>query len=158
MNDVIIARALHVLAIVVWIGGVSMATTMVLPGVRRGDLGPNRLRVFRAVEHRFVWQARAALLVVGLSGLYMCWRLDLWARFGQARFWWMHAMIGVWTLFALLLVVGEPLVLHRKFPDWAASHPQRAFAWLHRAHWLLLALSLATILGAVAGSQGWSIF
>jgi hypothetical protein len=44
LDDVIAARALHVLAVVIWIGGVSMATTVALPSVRRGDLGPDRLR------------------------------------------------------------------------------------------------------------------
>ena len=44
MDDVIIARALHVLFVVIWIGGVSMATTVALPAVRRGDLGANWLR------------------------------------------------------------------------------------------------------------------
>jgi hypothetical protein len=29
---------------------------------------------------------------------------------------------------------------------------------LNRAHWVLLALSLVTICGAVAGSHGWSVF
>ena len=54
MDDVIIARALHILAVVIWIGGVSMATTVVLPAIRRGGLGEDRLRAFRAVERRFV--------------------------------------------------------------------------------------------------------
>ena len=39
MDDVVIARALHVLGVVVWIGGVSMVTTIALPAIRRGDLG-----------------------------------------------------------------------------------------------------------------------
>lgn len=43
MDDVIAARALHVLAVVIWIGGVSMATTVMLPAVRRGALGNDRL-------------------------------------------------------------------------------------------------------------------
>jgi uncharacterized membrane protein len=60
MNDVVIARALHVLAVVIWIGGVAMATTVALPAVRRGDLGADRLRAFQAIERRFVWQARSA--------------------------------------------------------------------------------------------------
>src|SRR5690606_15651845 len=38
MDDIALARVLHVLAIVIWIGGVSMATTIALPAVRRGDL------------------------------------------------------------------------------------------------------------------------
>jgi hypothetical protein len=35
MNDVTVARALHVLSIVLWIGGVGFVTTVLLPGVRR---------------------------------------------------------------------------------------------------------------------------
>jgi uncharacterized membrane protein len=158
MDDLAIARALHVLAVVIWIGGVSMATTVVFPAVRRGDLGEDRLHAFEAIEHRFVWQARFAVLVVGFSGLYMIWRLDLWDRFHSATFWWMHAMVGVWLLFAFLLFVGEPFILRRYFHRWAATQPEAAFALLHRVHWVLLVLSVVTILGAVAGSHGWSPF
>lgn len=158
MDDVAIARALHVLAVVIWIGGVSMATTVMLPAVRRGDLGENRLHAFDAIERRFIWQARFAVLVVGLSGLYMIWRLDLWDRFHSITFWWMHAMVCVWLLFAFFLFVAEPLILQRHFRRWAEAQPEAAFARLHRAHWVLLVLSVVTILGAVAGSHGWSPF
>lgn len=154
MVDLILARAFHILGVVVWIGGVCMATTVVLPAVRRGSLGPDRQRAFEAIEHRFVWQARAAVLIVGLSGLYMTAKLDLWDRFKEPSFWWMHAMVGVWALFFLILFVGEPLVLRRVFPAWAARDPQNAFTWLHRAHVLLLTLSLITIAGAMIGAHG----
>ncbi len=158
MHDVVIARALHVLAVVIWIGGVMMATTVVLPAVRRGDLGSDRLKAFQSIERRFVWQARTAVIVVGLTGFYMSARLDLWERFRSAQFWWMHAMVCVWLLFAFLLFVIEPFVLHRYFHKWATAAPDAAFAWLQRAHWILLILSLVTIFGVVAGSQGWSVF
>jgi uncharacterized membrane protein len=158
MEDIAIARALHVLAVVIWIGGVSMATTVMLPAVRRGDLGDSRLHAFDAIERRFVWQARFAVIVVGLSGLYMLWRLDLWDRFQSATFWWMHAMVCLWLLFAFFLFVAEPFILQRYFRRWATAQPEAAFARLHRAHWVLLILSVVTILGAVAGSHGWSPF
>jgi uncharacterized membrane protein len=158
MDGVVLARALHVLAVVIWIGGVSMATTVALPAVRRGDLGADRLQAFRAIERRFVWQARTAVIVVGLTGLYMLWQLGLWDRFHSATFWWMHAMVGVWLLFAIVLFVGEPFILHRFLPRWVAEKPEATFALLHRVHWVLLTLSVVTILGAVAGSHGLSIF
>lgn len=158
MSDLMIARALHVLGVVIWIGGVSMATTVMLPAVRRGDLGPDRLQAFRAIEHRFVWQARIAVLLVGATGLYLAAKLDLWERFRHPQFWWMHAMVLVWLLFFLVLFVGEPLVLHRLFPPWAARDPQRAFAWLHRAHVILLTLSLITVLAAAVGAHGGQLF
>ena len=158
MDDVITARAIHVLAVVIWIGGVSMATTVALPAVRRGELGHDRLRAFQAFERRFAWQARTAIVLVGLTGFYMTWRLDLWDRFRTADFWWMHAMVCLWLLFAFVLFVAEPFFLHRHFSKWASAEPKIAFAWLHRAHWALLVLSIVTIVGAVAGSQGWGIF
>jgi uncharacterized membrane protein len=157
MDDVIIARALHVLGVVIWIGGVAMVTLVVLPAFRRGDLGPDRLQVFEAIERRFAWHARLAAVIVGLTGFYMTQRLDLWDRFRSGGFWWMHAMVCLWLLFTLLLFVMEPLVLHRRFHARALATPDAAFALLQRAHWLLLALSLLTILGAVAGSQGISL-
>lgn len=158
MTDVVVARVVHVLAIVLWIGGVSMATTVVLPAVRRQELGENQLQAFQAIEDRFALQARVAVILVGLSGLYMAWRLDLWDRFRLAMFWWMHAMVLVWALFAFVLFVAEPFILRRHLKRWVVRCPQITFAWLHRVHWLLLALSFITILGAVAGSHGWLIF
>lgn len=77
MDDVVIARALHVLAVVIWIGGVSMVTTVALPAIRRGALGGDWLRALSAIEHRFAWQARIAVVIVGLTGFYMSARLDL---------------------------------------------------------------------------------
>ena len=158
MDDVVIARALHALAVVVWIGGVAMATTVMLPAIRSGELGANWLQIFHAVEHRFAWQARIAVIIVGATGLYMSARLDLWDRFTSARFWWMHAMVCLWLLFAFVLFAAEPFFVARYFHKWAANSPRNAFKWLHWGHLVLLALSLITIFGAVAGSQGWSMF
>ena len=156
MDDVVIARALLVLAVVIWIGGVAMVTTVVLPAVRRGDIGPNRLHAFEAIERRYVWHARIATVIVALTGFYITDRLDLWGRFRSGEFWWMHAMVCLWLLFTVVLFAAEPLVLHRWFHARATASPDAAFALLQRGHWLLLALSLITILGAVAGSHGMS--
>jgi uncharacterized membrane protein len=102
-DDVIVAPALHVLAVVIWIGDVAMATTVALPAVGHGDLGSDKFQAFQAIEHRFAWQARTVIVVVGLTGFYMTWRLDLWDRFSAAAFWWMHAMVCPWLLFTAIL-------------------------------------------------------
>jgi uncharacterized membrane protein len=107
LNDVIIARAVHVLAIVLWIGGAGFVTTVVLPALRAGE-AQGRLVRFEAIEERFSWQARVTTLVAGLSGFYMTARLDLWDRFVAAGFWWIHAMVALWLLFTLMLFVAEP--------------------------------------------------
>src|SRR5437764_14063342 len=108
MDSLALARALHVLAVVIWIGGVSIVTTVLLPTVRRGELGGDWLTAFQVIEHRFVWQARVTIIVVGATGLYMIAQTDLWDRFCSADYWWMHAMVGLWTIFATGLFVVEP--------------------------------------------------
>ena len=155
MDELALARVIHVLGVVIWIGGVSMATTVALPAIRRGLLGADRLAAFEAFERRFIWQARTAVALVGLSGVYLVERMALWDRFSDLRFWWMHAMVCVWAVFILLLFVVEPFLLHRFFPAWAKRAPDQAFRLLHAAHMVLLVLALTTVFGAVAGSHGW---
>ena len=54
MNDLAIARAVHVLAVVIWIGGVGMVTTVILPVVRRARMPTEGQALLEAVERRFI--------------------------------------------------------------------------------------------------------
>lgn len=158
MDRLALARALHVLAVVVWIGGLSIVTTALLPAIRRGQLGADWLSAFQSIERRFVWQARIAILLVGATGFYMIEAADLWDRFSSLSYWWMHAMVGLWAIFAIGLFLVEPLILDRRLNALAVRRPATTFTWLARVHWLLLTLSVVTVFGAVAGSHGWLIF
>ena len=154
MDDLTIARALHVVGVVLWIGGVGLVTTVLLPAVRRLRAPAERYPLFEAIEGRFARQARASTLLVGVTGLYLVWTQDLWDRFLDASFWWMHAMVAVWLLFTAMLFVLEPLWLHRWFTAAAARRPEQTFRLVVVLHWLLLTVSLVTVFGAVAGSHG----
>ncbi len=158
MDDVTIARSLHVLAVVLWIGGVGFVTTVLLPALRRLPDPAQRTAVFGVVERHFSVQARLSVILVGLSGLYMLIRLDVWDRFSSLSYWWMHAMVLTWLVFATMLFVLEPLVLHRRFDERAKDTPDATFRTILRLHLVLLALSLLTILGTVAGSHGLLLF
>ncbi|MEQ8492908.1 MAG: hypothetical protein RLW42_01685 [Gammaproteobacteria bacterium] len=110
--DLVIARAIHVLAVVHWIGGVSLVTLAILPGLRDLDPASERLALFERIEGRFGSQAKVSVTLAGLSGFWLTWRLDLWARFAEPGYWWMHAMVAVWLLFTVVLFIAEPLFLH----------------------------------------------
>jgi hypothetical protein len=69
----------------------------------------------------------------------------------------MHAMVATWLLFTLMLFIAEPLFLHRRLLARAKAEPEATFGLVERLHWILLALSLITLLGAVLGSHGLSI-
>jgi uncharacterized membrane protein len=152
--DLPLARAVHVLAVVLWIGGVAMVTTVLLPAVQREVEPARRVDFFESIEARFAWQSRVTTLLAGASGFYLAWRLDLWSRFQAPEFWWMHAMVGLWLVFTLMLFVLEPLVLHRWFHERAARAPEATFRLVSTLHRVLLAASLVTVAGAVAGSHG----
>jgi uncharacterized membrane protein len=145
-----IARALHVLAVVLWIGGVAMVTLVVLPAARAA----REPALFERIERRFAGQTRWTLAIAGLSGLYLVERLDLWWRFAEPRFWWMHAMVLLWLAYAVALYVLEPLLLRARFAERLRHDPDRALARMMLHHRLVLLLSLATVAGAVAGSHG----
>jgi hypothetical protein len=51
--------------------------------------------------------SRAPAMVVEFIGFYMIAQLDLRHRFADSAFRWMHVMVGVWSLFAFVLPVGE---------------------------------------------------
>ena len=170
MDGLIAARVAHVLGVVLWIGGVALVTTVLLPAARRMTTPADRIRFFESIERRFAVQARVTTLVTGASGLYLVYGLDLWQRFAHLEYWWMHAMVAVWALFTLMLFVIEPLAHRRSStkltntgaaggsasPDQPDS--ERAFVRIVRLHWILLGVSLATIAGAVAGSHGYLLF
>jgi len=158
LRTLALARALHVAGVVLWIGGVAFVTLVLLPAVRRFEEPARRVAFFEEVEARFARQARFTTLLVGATGFWMMFELDAWGRLAVPAFWWIHAMIGVWILFTLMLFVLEPLFLHRRLIEQARHAPERTFARIERMHRVLLALSLVTVLGAVAGVHGLLFF
>lgn len=151
IDNFIIARTLHVFAIVIWIGGVAFVTTILLPELKKM---PNKLDLFEKLEGRFAPQARVTTLIAGASGYFMLGFMNAWDRYQQLQFWWLHLMTLVWAIFSLVLFVLEPFFLHHWFKEQALKNSENAFMWLHRMHKVLLSLSIIAVLGAVAGSHG----
>ncbi len=152
MDDMIVARALHVFAVLMWIGGVAFVTTVLMPSVRRNHPPDERLAAFHRIEERFAPQARLWVLLAGASGFWMVHRVDMWDRFADPGYWWMHAMVCLWAFFMAMLFVIEPLFLHRRMAQ--SKSPAGDFARMERLHRLLLLVAVVTVLGAVAGSHG----
>lgn len=155
MEYITLARVLHIVAVVLWIGGVAMVTTVIIPAVKRMKSKEEQLETFEKIEGRFSNQAKVLTLITAITGFYMLYALGAWNRYLDARFWWVHAMTFVWILFSLVIYILEPMFLHKWFRLQHAQDPERTFRIIQRAHWLLLSLSIITIAGAVAGSHGW---
>jgi uncharacterized membrane protein len=153
-----VARIIHVLAIVIWIGGVAMVTMVIIPAVKRMKSNETRMETFEKIEGRFAGIAKITTVLSAITGFYMIDYLNAWNRYLDPKFWWIHAMTIIWLLFTIVLFVLEPFVLHKLFKKYAIENPKKTFSIMHKAHWILLILSLITIIGGVAGSHGWYIF
>lgn len=153
LDSFILARVLHVLGIVLWIGGVAMVTTTILPALKNFPPA-DRVTLFEKIERQFARQARWTTLLTGLSGFYLLFYFNAWSRYLFLEFWWVHLMTLVWVMFTLVLFVLEPLFLHRWFLQKSQQDPVKTFALIQTMHWVLLTLSLLAIVGAVTGSHG----
>ncbi|MFT4765887.1 MAG: putative membrane protein [Oleispira sp.] len=153
-DQFVLARALHIVAIVLWIGGVAFVTTVLIPSLRALDGKENRLQLFERLEGRFAFQAKVTTVLTGLSGLWMLDYLNAWSRYLDAQFWWLHLMTVIWLIFTLVLFVLEPLFLHTLFHRLAEKDSDTAFQKIQFMHIILLSLSLLAVVAAVAGAHG----
>jgi len=153
IDDVELARAIHVLCVVHWIGGVAFVTLVALPSARANQDARKGWTLFEAVERRFSAQVRWSIPLAGATGFWMVWRLDLWAGFADPTLWWLDAMAIVWALFMALVFVVEPIG-HARLEAEAARDPGPLLRRISLAHFVLLAAAVVTILGAVLGAHG----
>ena len=154
MNELTIARAIHILSIVIWMGGVAFVTIVLIPTIRRSSFRGDECYIFSVIENRFAHIARALVLLAGLSGFYMIYQLNAWNRFWEIRYFWIHAMVLVWLMFVLALFLIEPFFIkdHGRIVK-----DGRNFGDLRKTyvlHLIILILSLITIFISVLGAHG----
>lgn len=152
IDDFTLARVVHVVSIVGWIGGVWFVTFVVMPAITKSEAPEVRLHAFHRIEQGFSAQAKVWVLLAGASGFWMTWSGDMWWRFAQPAYWWMSAMVALWLVFFVMLFVAEPLVLHRRMAN--SQTPERDFRLMVLVHRILSVAALITALGAVAGAHG----
>ena len=130
----VLARTIHVVAIVFWIGGVAFITTVLLPTINKVVDKEQRVLLFEQLEHKFAWHAKLATFATGVSGYYMLDFLNAWQRYQEMQYWWLHLMSFVWLIFSLVLFVLEPLFLHRWFIEQAKQDSNKSFKLLQKMH------------------------
>lgn len=141
------AIAVHLLAVLWWIGGLTFVTLVVLPVLRHGRIA-NPDELLEHFESRFAPQARIAIVLAGISGGYLLWVTGLWRALDRPAFWYLDAMIAYWVLFALVLFVLKPTGLLQR-AVFAGSNPEAGWRRFHIVHAVLLALAVIVV-GATA--------
>jgi uncharacterized membrane protein len=136
--EYVIALTIHVISIVVWIGGVSFVTLVTFPMILRMDKSLEMVLMFQGVEHRFGKIAKVMVILAGLSGFYLIYEKGL-----SLGVW---IMIVVWAFYAALLFGLEKMIFKRLFskPDQQADM-KKVFNLLQTFHWVVLGLSFLAI-------------
>ncbi len=150
----VMARVLHIIGVVLWIGGVAFLALVVVPTLRGLPEVEKNFKIFAAVEGRFKSQAKIITTMTGLSGFFMLFWLDAWDRYLHLSFWWVHLMTFIWVFFTLVLFVIEPILIKRNIHKKAMSDPAATFRFVYRMLMILTTLSLIAIFGAITGVHG----
>ena len=83
-----LARVVQVIAVILWIGGVSMVTTVLIPAIKKMKSKEDQIKTFEQIEGRFAMQAKITTLLTGITGFYMLYAIDGWDRYLNLKFWW----------------------------------------------------------------------
>ena len=86
MEQFTLARVIHVLTVVLWIGGVAMVTTVLIPAIKKMTSKEDQIKTFETIQGKFAIQAKITTLLTGLSGFYMLYEMDAWNRYLDLRY------------------------------------------------------------------------
>lgn len=141
--EYVIALTIHVISVVVWIGGVSFVTLVTFPMILRMDKSLEMVMVFQGTEHRFGKIAKVMVVLAGLSGLYLISEKGI----SGPGVW---IMIFVWAFYASLLFGLEKLIFKKLFnKPGEQADMKKIFNLLQSFHWVVLGLSLLAIAGGI---------
>jgi uncharacterized membrane protein len=147
-------KAVHVLAVVLWVGGMAFAHFFLRPAL--ATLEPaQRLRLMHAVLRRFFAAVLLAVALVLASGLWMIGRVARQAAQGGARFDWPPSWVLMTALGLLMMAIFGHIrfVLYRRFVAAVdrADVPAGAAALARIRGWVSvnLALGVGVIVGVL---------
>lgn len=147
-----ISLGLHVFGVLLWVGGLTFVTLVVLPLLRQGKFGEVQ-PAFHLIEGRFAPQVKFSLLLVGATGLYMLWSLNKWSWLVDPHKWWIGAMFVYWLWFCLMLFVLGPSGVLRKIMKGSKGNAPEAWKRLHRVHAVLMVIGWVIVFSALAGDH-----
>jgi len=146
--------AIHVLGVVIWIGGVAFVTMIVFPMLIKMENSLEKVLFFQGIEHRFARIAKSSLAVVGLTGGGLLYENGEWRILFTMDGIGPTLMLVVWT-FYLLVLLFEGKIFRMIFGGKAGQDTNKVFALLSGFHWVVLGLSLLAIgVGVWAGHGG----
>ncbi len=150
---------IHLLTVIIWIGGLGFITIIVLPMLIKWDDPLQKAITFQSIEHRFAPAARVYNVITGLTGFVMVY-LTGWHRlYLTTKGIPLLIMTLIWFLWFVMLFGLEPLVVKKMLDRMAKSgvkmEIETIFDRMNRMHWVLLMLSLAATTAGIIFAHGY---
>ncbi len=146
--------AIHVITIILWIGGVAFVTINIFPILMRMEDSLEKVRYFQAVENRFARQARLYALVAGITGAIILFLENGWSGVLSRRGTGILLMLFAWLLYVLILTF-EKGIFKVLFKEAQSEDVSKIFFKLNIFHWFILTVSfLAVFAGVYLGHGG----
>jgi len=139
---------IHVICVIIWIGGVAFVTMVIFPMVYRTEGSLEKALLFQGVEHRFAGMVKWLIALVGATGFWL-----LSAKYGffilrEPRGFGVLIMLFAWTLYTAVLLF-ERTLFGKLFADPEKIDMNKALRMINVMHWFLLVISFSAVAGGV---------
>jgi uncharacterized membrane protein len=145
--------SIHVVTVVLWIGGVAFVTAVVFPMLMKMEDTLEMVLTFHRLENRFAGHAKAYVLITGVTGgllLYLEGRHSV--LFSTANLG-VLVMLAAW-LFYVLVLTFEKKLFGRIFGRPGDIDAKKVFRGLTVFHWVVLSISLFAVFAGVWQGHG----
>ncbi len=145
---------IHILTVILWIGGLGFITILILPMVVKMPDALQKVLLFQRIEHRFAPLARVYTVIVGITGFSMFFILDLTSIIFAKEGMFLLVMIAIWVFWVIMLFGLEPLIVKRILDNLSKQKGkdleiEDLFNRMNILHFVLLFLSLTAAASGV---------
>lgn len=146
--------AIHVVSILLWIGGVAFVTIVVFPLILRMEGSLEKALFFQGVEHRFSRIVVTPCILVSLiTGVTLLLLTGEWKILFSLSDLGPTVMILVWVLYVVILL-SERRIFRAIFIQKESARIETVFRRLTVFHWFILGLSLLAVFVGVLAAHG----
>ncbi|MEJ2313257.1 MAG: hypothetical protein P8Y85_00435 [Nitrospirota bacterium] len=145
--------AIHVVLVVLWIGGVGFVTLVIFPQLLKMESSLEQVLFFHRMEGKFAKQAKAYVWLTGLTGALLLYFTGRHTLLFRAETLGISVMIVVWALY-LLVLTFEKRVFGKLFAGKEQTDSRKVFRFLTAFHWAVLGMSLLAVFVGVWQGHG----
>ena len=150
---------IHLITVIIWIGGLSFITIIVIPMLISWDDPLQKVLTFQRIEHRFAPVARIYNIITGVTGFVMVYLTGWYKLYHTAKGLPLLIMTIIWLVWFVMLFGLEPLIvkkmLDRMVKSGVKMEIEAVFSRMNKMHWVLLLLSLVASTAGIIFAHGY---